>query len=199
MPTHFVSNDAIRMSELFDGRLAARGIVEIIDDGVDYRYLSQKDNSIRVYSTPSNYVCFFAQSIGEPGAIFCAVEKMFGVTIRPEPEPYRPQNTEPLPDDYLGPLKRQSEQAVAAAELIAARSITRLAKNSLDPERFITAAPSSKSRIEFKEQTWGIRTMYKGRKVIAIRDEAISQITANPYVAAAVPALLRRLGLLVEG
>jgi hypothetical protein len=199
MPTHFVPHDAIRISELFDGRLAAMGIVEIIDDEVDYRYLSDKDNCIQVYSTPSNYVAFFTQGAGEPGPIFSAIEKMFGVTIRPGPE-HRPRDAGDLPEEYyLGLLKKASKQAVAAAELIAARSITRFAKQSLDPERFITAALGSKTRIIFKERTWGIRTMYEGQKVIAIRDEAISQIAANLYVAAAIPVLLRRQGLLIEG
>jgi hypothetical protein len=62
---------------------------------------------------------------------------------------------------------------------VASAKIRLIAKFATNPNRFIPAKSDASEAICFYDETLGIRTSYRNRKILAIRDEALDSFAGS--------------------
>ena len=94
---------------------------------------------------------------------------------------------------------RRAMRAIRSDQVQAARLIKWLASQSSDPASFITAKPGTRDPIPFGDRTLGLSTRYRGKTVLAVRDEPLLQHVGSRTVMKAVITALQQGQLLIGG
>jgi hypothetical protein len=94
---------------------------------------------------------------------------------------------------------RRAIRAIRSDQVVADKTIRLVASLSADPARFVRVKKGAPVPIRFGDRTFGLRTTYRHRKVLAVRDEALRGLAGSRSVAKAVIKELQQQKLLVGG
>ena len=94
---------------------------------------------------------------------------------------------------------RRAIRAIRSDQVLADKTIRLVASVSADPARFVQVKTGAPVPIRFGDRTLGLRTTYRHRKVLAVRDEALRGLAGSRSVAKAVIKELQQQKLLVGG
>jgi hypothetical protein len=93
----------------------------------------------------------------------------------------------------------RSIRAIRSEQVLAARAIKMIADLSTDPARFVRMKPSAHRATRLGNRTLGLRTRYRGRAVLAVRDQTLRSLAGSQPVAKIIIDELKQQRLLVGG
>jgi len=94
---------------------------------------------------------------------------------------------------------RRAMRAIRTDQVQATSIVKWLASQSGNPASFLTVKSSTRRAIRFDDRTLGLRTQYRGKAVLAIRDEALLERAGSRTTMKAVITELQRGQMLVGG
>jgi hypothetical protein len=89
--------------------------------------------------------------------------------------------------------------AVHKDDDIARKTMKRIEKLAADSSRFVPAKLTSGTPVQFNEKTLGIRTRYRDKKVLAIRDVSLDDLSGSRQIAHMLISQLQKKNILLGG
>jgi Domain of unknown function (DUF927) len=94
---------------------------------------------------------------------------------------------------------RRAIGAIRSDHVLADKTIRLLATLSTDPKRFVRVKPGGQAVIRFGDRTLGLRTKYRGKGVLAVRDETLRGLAGSRAVAKTIITQFQMRQLLLGG